>query len=72
MIVISNTSPVVNLAAIGQLELLRQLYGRVIIPQAVYEEIVIVGAGQPGAVEVEASDWIEVRQIADVGLLDHP
>ena len=36
MIVISNTSPLTNLAAIGQLGLLQQLYGRVHIAQAVW------------------------------------
>jgi predicted nucleic acid-binding protein len=49
MIVVSNTSPLINLAVVGRLELLHQLYGEVIIPQAVYEEIVISGSGQPGA-----------------------
>jgi len=61
MIVVSNTSPIVNLAAVGQLDLLRQLYGQVTIPLAVYNEIVVVGAGQPGATEVEAFDWIKTR-----------
>jgi len=32
MIVVSDTSPIINLAIIGQLDLLRQLYQRVIIP----------------------------------------
>jgi len=36
MIVVSDTSPITNLAAIGQLDLLRQLYKSIIIPQAVY------------------------------------
>jgi predicted nucleic acid-binding protein len=31
MIIISNTSPISNLAAIGQLTLLQQLYGNIII-----------------------------------------
>ena len=39
MIVVSDTSPINNLAAINQLELLRQLYGTVIIPEAVYREL---------------------------------
>ena len=33
MIVVSNSSPIINLAAVDELELLHQLYGRVIIPQ---------------------------------------
>ena len=36
MIVVSNTSPIINLAVVGQLDLLRQLYGKVIIPQPVH------------------------------------
>ena len=31
MTVVSNTSPIINLAAIGQLELLKRLYGNTII-----------------------------------------
>ena len=38
MVVVSNTSPLVNLAAIGQGELLGVLYGQVIIPPAVEME----------------------------------
>jgi len=39
VIVVSNTSPMTNLAAIGQVALLRQLYGVVYIPEAVYREL---------------------------------
>ena len=35
MIMVSNTSPIINLAVVGQLDLLRQLYGKVIIPRSV-------------------------------------
>jgi hypothetical protein len=65
MIIISDTSPIINLAVIGQLNLLPKLYGRVIIPQAVYEEIVIEGAGQAGATEVAQADWIDIKQITN-------
>ena len=69
MIVVSNTSPIVNLAAIGRLDLLEQLYGTVIIPQAVYREIVVLGAGQPGAMEVSTLVWIEARDVMDRALV---
>ena len=61
MIIISDTSPIINLAVIGQLNLLQKLYGTVVVPQAVYEEIVIEGAGQAGATEVAQADWIEIK-----------
>jgi predicted nucleic acid-binding protein len=65
MIVVSNTSPIINLAAVGQLDLLRQLYGQIVIPRAVYIEIVGMGVGQPGADEVATSDWIRTRQVVN-------
>jgi predicted nucleic acid-binding protein len=39
VIVVSDTSPINNLAAINHLHLLHQLYGTVFIPEAVYREL---------------------------------
>jgi predicted nucleic acid-binding protein len=39
VIIISDTSAIANLAAIHHLQLLPQLYNRVIIPEAVYCEL---------------------------------
>jgi len=36
--VVSNSSALINLARIGKLELLRDLYGVVCIPEAVWQE----------------------------------
>lgn len=71
MIVVSNTSPIVNLAVIGHLELLHKLYNRILIPQAVYNEIVVVGAGKAGAVEVQSGQWFEVRQVTNISSLQN-
>lgn len=59
MIVVADTSPIINLAAIGQLDLLNRLYGTLWIPDAVYREIAETGAGEPGSAEVQSLDWIE-------------
>ena len=63
MKIVSNSSPLINLARIGKLGLLRDLYNELIIPEAVWHEVVVKGAGQPGADEVESADWIQ-RQAA--------
>ena len=63
MIVVSDTSPINNLAAIGHLQLLRKLYGQVIIPEAVYSELVSFSVA--GAEEVKTFDWILVRSVDD-------
>lgn len=70
MIVISNTSPIINLATIGQLELLNKLYDKVIIPQAVYYEITVKGSGQAGADEIDKLKWIEVQEVPDKNLAE--
>ena len=49
MIVVSDTSPITNLAAINQLNLLQRLYTRLVIPTAVYNEMVRVDKLVPGA-----------------------
>ena len=69
MIVVSNTSPIVNLAAVDQLHLLKQIYGRLLIPRAVYREIAVVGSGLPGAAEGESEEWIETRAVKDNSLV---
>jgi predicted nucleic acid-binding protein len=70
MIVVCNTSPIINLAAIGHLTLLQQLYARIIIPEAVYHEIAVIGSGQPGATEVQTLEWIEKQHLAERALVN--
>jgi predicted nucleic acid-binding protein len=62
-------SPIINLAAIDRLTLLQQLYGHIIIPQAVYHEIAVTGAGEPGAQEVQRLSWIITHTVADQTLI---
>lgn len=63
MSVVSNASPLINLARIGKLDLLHQLYGEVTISEVVWQEVVVEGAGQPGAEEVRNSTWIKTRSV---------
>lgn len=65
MIVVSDTSPITNLAAIGQLDLLQRLYANIIIPCAVYAEMVAVGKTVPGAIEIQTFGWIQTQAVAN-------
>ena len=69
MIVVSNTSPIINLAAIGKLDILKKCFGKIYIPPAVYNEITVKGRGEPGDIEVRTFDWIEVVEVKDISLL---
>ena len=63
MLVISNTSPLTNLAAIGQFDLLRQRYGRLLIAEAVWEELNADGRTWPGRDAVAGATWIARRAV---------
>jgi predicted nucleic acid-binding protein len=64
VIVVSDTSPITNLAAISQLDFLQRLYTRLVIPKAVYNEMVRVDKLVPGAVEVQTLPWIQTQTVA--------
>ena len=67
--VVSDTSPLVSLARIDMLELLRELYGEIVIREAVFREVVEDGAGEPGAREVKGVGWIEARRVENADLV---
>ncbi|MBA2680475.1 MAG: DUF3368 domain-containing protein [Ktedonobacteraceae bacterium] len=70
MVVTSNTSPITNLAAVGQLNVLRDLYGQIVIPQAVFDDLVLRGWGRnPGAYEVQSEPWISLLQVTTTHLV---
>ena len=60
--VIVNSTPIIGLADIGRLDLLKQVYDQITIPQAVYDEIITPSV--KGQVD-ENSDWITVEKIQD-------
>jgi predicted nucleic acid-binding protein len=67
MIVVSNTSPLNYLVLIGDIELLPKLFGRVIIPQAVLDEL--RSSDAPDAVRQwsnAAPPWLQTRSPAAI------
>lgn len=66
MIVVSNTTPLIGLATVGQFELLRLFYREIVIAEAVYQEAVVAGHEAGGAKrEVSDAGWIQVRAVHD-------
>ena len=68
-LVVSDTSPLTNLAAIGRLDLLHSLFGRIQIAEAVWLELNAGGRSWPGRTEVAAADWIVRHGPTNVALL---
>ncbi|MBO1348364.1 MAG: DUF3368 domain-containing protein [Hormoscilla sp. GUM202] len=69
MIVVSNTSPISNLAALGRLSLLEQVYGKITIPTAVANEISNVGTTYTQAAAVPTLPWIQIQSVTDGTML---
>jgi hypothetical protein len=58
-----NTGPVITLiAALGNLDVLKRLYSRVIVPFEVCREIEIDNSTRFGAMEFSSTSWLEKRK----------
>lgn len=77
MIIVSDTTPISELAKVNYLNLLPKLFGRVMIPQGVHDELT---TGQhPAALRVRELSWLDVvavnnrlavKELQQVGNLD--
>jgi hypothetical protein len=63
MIVVSNTSPITNLSAIGQFDLLQKLYDEIYIPEGVWSELNARDQSWPGSDDVERSTWVKREKV---------
>jgi hypothetical protein len=70
MTVVSNTSPISNLAKVGQLSLISQLYGRILIPCAVHEELCDCRAGETIITAVRSATWVEIQSVQNQRLVN--
>lgn len=69
---VSDSSPLIHLAAIGRLSLLKDYYNSIIIPTAVWREVVEQGGSRKGAMEIRnarADGWITVASPKNVALI---
>lgn len=63
MIVVSDTSVLIALCAIGKLDILRELYREVVVPTAVVAEITAGGLARRGTQEFLSATWISRREV---------
>lgn len=77
MIVVCDTTPISELAKVNYLNLLPKLFGRVIIPQGVHDELMT--GNHPAALRVRELSWLDivavnnrltVKELQQVGNLD--
>ena len=63
MAAVSNSSPLILFARIGRLGLLRSLFDEVLVPPAVWDEVVAKAVGRVGERDVREADWVQRRPL---------
>lgn len=66
---VSNSSPLIHLAKIWKLGLLREYYEQIVIPEAVFRECVAEGGDRSEAAMIGNAEWIIVKDVADRNLV---
>jgi predicted nucleic acid-binding protein len=73
LVVATNAGPLIYLSVLGRLPLLRDLFAEILLPDAVYEEVVLHGHGLPGANETKAAvedGWLRRAVVQNRALVD--
>lgn len=74
MIVVPDAGPLIYLGGAGKLDLLRLVFADVVVPRVVFEEVVLRGAGRPGAESVAEAAWLRIEESSPdpvlAGMLD--
>jgi hypothetical protein len=69
-IVVSDTSPISNLIVVGHIHLLPQLFGTVIIPDVVYQELLANGDNHPVTQTLQTVEWLDMHSVSNQNQVD--
>lgn len=62
MIVVADAGPIIHLSRIGHLDLIPFLYGRIVVPRQVYDEVVRSEGSPPGSEELRQAAWVSIEE----------
>ena len=65
LVIVSDTTPISELAKVGRVTLLREVYGRVLIPEEVETEL--NAETHPAVAALNSANWIVVHPVVDTG-----
>ena len=72
MLIVSDTTPIITLMKMGHLDILKQLYGKVLIPEAVYQELTENPSYEREALIIRNAEFlweVPVENVKSVSLL---
>ncbi|MBI3460421.1 DUF3368 domain-containing protein [Candidatus Acetothermia bacterium] len=67
--IIADSSPLIGLSRINQLELLPKLFGSVLVPPVVVEELFSKGHEKKGVEALRAATWLKTQELKDPNTL---
>lgn len=65
IVVVSNTSPIYYAIQLGKVDLLRELYGGIFIPEQVAHELVGGVSGRMISTQLKVREWIQTKSVAN-------
>jgi uncharacterized protein len=69
MLIVSNTSPLSNLAFIDEIKFVQKIYPRVLIPPIVHIELMRLPKNQPTIMNLVDTGWLEIKFPQNVPLV---
>lgn len=63
MIVVSDTTPLISLLKIDRIDLLEKLFGQVLVPQAVFDELTVDKRFKAEATQIRQKQFIKVKTV---------
>ena len=70
MPIVADSGPILSFARANRLDILEKVTGGLTVPQAVWDEIVVKGAGRPASRIVAEQGWIRSRTLRDPSLAE--
>jgi predicted nucleic acid-binding protein len=65
MIVVSDTTAISTLLQIGEIELLEKLFSNIVIPQKVFDELLVLSKMDVDVSPLLKAEWLEIRSPID-------
>ena len=70
MIVVSDSTILIGLVKIGRLDLLKEVFQMIYVPEEVFKEVTDRGLNKPGVQIIRKTEWIKAKPVKDKTLVN--
>jgi predicted nucleic acid-binding protein len=61
--IVCNAGPIIAFSMVGRLDILKGLFGRVLVPESIHGEVMEGGENNTGLAQYRNAHWIEVEKV---------